>query len=316
MHLHISYASDNNYAQYMGISIISLLENNKNFENITLHILENNINDDIKNNIKNIVSAYNREIIFYDLTKLLQKLNSEFQIPATISMTAYCRLFISTILNNSIDKILYVDCDSIFNSDLIELWKINFEENVIAAVEDHVNISSKTSIGIPPNAKYVNSGFLFINLKELRAMNAELKMIDVVKEYNGNVNHHDQGIINKVFYGKIHHLHPKYNVLSSFYDFKSSVDIAGFYNSENYYSQKQIDEAKQNPVFIHFTPSFSKRPWVEGCRHPLKEKFLYYKSISPWKDEPLLKDNRKFKLKFLDIIFNTIGPKGYKMIFN
>ncbi len=315
MHLHISYASDNNYAQYMGISIISLLENNKGFSDITIHILDNAIDETNKEKIKNIAKAYNRTIVFYDLAALLNKLNKDFQIPPTISLTSYSRLFISTIIDPSINNIIYADSDSIILSDLQELWSLDIGENVIAGVQDHVEIANKIAINIPQDSKYINAGFLYLDLKELRKINAEIKMIDVVKEYNGNVNHHDQGIINKVFYGKIHHLHPKYNVLSSFYDFKSSVDIAGFYNSENYYSQKQIDEAKQNPVFIHFTPSFSKRPWVEGCRHPLKEKFLYYKSISPWKDEPLLKDNRKFKLKFLDIIFNTIGSKGYKMIF-
>lgn len=299
----------------MGISIVSLLENNKDCNKITIHVLDNNIGEQNKNKIEKVIRAYNREVVFYDLTQLIDKLNADFQIPQTISITAYCRLFISTILNKDIEKIIYADCDSIINNSLQDLWVTDFSGNAIAAVEDHVNISSKESIGIPENTRYVNSGFLFLNLEELRKMNAESKMIDVIKAYNGNVNHHDQGIINKVFFNKIKYLHPKYNVLSSFFDFKSTTEIVQFYGATAYYSQQEIEEAKRNPVFIHYTPSFSKRPWIEGCRHPLKNEFLYYKSLSPWKDEPLLQDSRKFKHKLLDVIFNTFGAKVYKMIF-
>ena len=43
---------------------------------------------------------------------------------------------------------------------------------------------------------------------------------------------------------------------------------------------------------VHYTTSFlSKRPWIEGCQHRYVDVWLKYKMQSPWKDEPLWKDN-------------------------
>ena len=43
--LNIIYSSDDNYCIYMGVSILSVLENNKNFNSINIYIVDNNIND-------------------------------------------------------------------------------------------------------------------------------------------------------------------------------------------------------------------------------------------------------------------------------
>ena len=56
--LNIIYSSDNNYCIYMGVSILSVLENNKNFNSINIYIVENNINDVNKLKLKKIVESY------------------------------------------------------------------------------------------------------------------------------------------------------------------------------------------------------------------------------------------------------------------
>lgn len=50
------------------------------------------------------------------------------------------------------------------------------------------------------------------------------------------------------------------------------------------------------------------RPWIKGDKHPLKEKFLYYKNKSPWMDMEDWPDKRSGKDKVLKILFN-ITPK-------
>ena len=50
--LNIIYSSDDNYCIYMGVSILSVLENNKNFNSINIYIVDNNISDGNKLELK------------------------------------------------------------------------------------------------------------------------------------------------------------------------------------------------------------------------------------------------------------------------
>ena len=54
----VAYASDQNYAKHVGISLISLLENNKNLENIHIYIIEDNISEELKEKLLSIVNRY------------------------------------------------------------------------------------------------------------------------------------------------------------------------------------------------------------------------------------------------------------------
>ena len=52
MDLHIAFSSDNNYVAHLGVAIISLLENNRNFDMVNIHVLDNGISDENKKLIK------------------------------------------------------------------------------------------------------------------------------------------------------------------------------------------------------------------------------------------------------------------------
>ena len=103
--------------------------------------------------------------------------------------------------------------------------------------------------------------------------------------------------------------------MTSFFDFRDVESIKHYYGITNYYSQNDINEAKKNPVFVHFTPSFSKRPWVVGCKHPLKGIYKEYLLKTPFKNNGLQKDDRSFKIRFLEKIFWVFGAKFYKSLF-
>ena len=314
MDLHIAFSSDNNYVAHLGVAIISLLENNRKLNIINIHVLDNNISFENKERLKEIVSN-KASIYFYELSELLGKLDKQYNIPKTISISAYARLFLSDILDENISKILYVDCDALFMDSLEKLWSIDISQNSVAGVLDHVGIQNKLKIGLKKDDYYINSGFLLINLEKWRKTNALKQMLYFIESKNGNVTHHDQGVINACFENDILILPPHYNVMTSFFDFRDVVSIKHYYGITNYYSQNDINEAKKNPVFVHFTPSFSKRPWVVGSRHPFKNTYYNYLLKTPFKNNELQKDDRSFKIRFLEKLFWVFGAKIYKFLF-
>lgn len=314
MVLHIAFSSDNNYVAHLGVAIISLLENNRKLNIINIHVLDNNISFENKERLKEIVSN-KASIYFYELSELLGKLDKQYNLPKTISISSYARLFLSEILDKKISKIIYADCDAMFMNSLEILWSLDIEKKSIAGVSDHVGVDNKIKIGLEINSPYINAGFLLINLEKWRETRALEKMLYFIESKNGNVTHHDQGVINACFEDDILILPPHYNVMTSFFDFRDVESIKHYYGITNYYSQNDINEAKKNPVFVHFTPSFSKRPWVVGSKHPLRGIYKEYLLKTPFKNNEQQKDNRPFKIRFLEKLFWVFGAKIYKFLF-
>lgn len=315
MHLQIVFATDNTYVPHLSAALVSLFESNKIFLEITVHLLANNLTKTEKEKVQAMVATFERKIVIYDLSSTLLALQNKYSIPATISIASYGRLFISQFIGEEVEKIIYADSDALFLGSLSDLWNTPFGDLMVLGVKDHVGLEARIAAGLTTEDTYINAGFLFINLKKWREIDAESIMIRFIADRNGNVNHHDQGVINGCFHVLIGILHPQYNVMTSFFDFKTVENIQKFYLTSNFYSQAEINEAIRDPVFLHFTPSFSKRPWMERSRHPLKRKYWEYLAKTPWHTMKVQKDERKLHHQILEKIYWILGPVLWKKIF-
>ena len=282
-HLQVAYATDNGYIKYTGISMYSLFDNNKNFDDITVHILDNGISDEGKKQLKDIADLFSRTIIFYDCSKIGEWLGNEvlemFERGNTnISISSYARLFLPQLVSKDVDKILYLDADSIVIGSFRELWKIDNGNFSIMGVIDNVSAEAKERIGLSDKSRYINAGVVLMNIEMLRNMNFTELVKAFIAKYHGCVYHHDQGVINGVLHSTIGYLMPQYNMMSYMFETKTIVDTANRYMIENYYSDEEMRYAENHPVFIHFTEGNLQRPWVQNCKHPLRDKWIYYKN--------------------------------------
>jgi glycosyltransferase family 8 len=57
---HIVYASDNKFAEILGVSMVSLFQNNKDANSITLYILDGGISEQNKKRLDEICFTYGR----------------------------------------------------------------------------------------------------------------------------------------------------------------------------------------------------------------------------------------------------------------
>lgn len=312
MGLHVAYSTDENYAVHTAVSMLTLFKTNSDFQEIVVHVLDNGITTLSKDKLLQIAEQYNRKVIFYNINaieKIGIKINNSVK---KLAISAYGRIFLSSFLKD-INKVIYMDCDSVITGSLNELWNMDIVNYSIAGVLDNCKEEAKTRIGLDLKDVYINSGFMVMNLEKIRAISGEEKMINFIKSYNGDVYHHDQGIINGVFKNDIMILEPKYNVMTPFFDMnvKRIKDLS---KTDPYYSQSELNEAKSNPIFVHFTPSYSKRPWFKGCIHPLKSVYLESLSETPWKGLVLKNDNRKLRIKVMEITYNILPFWIYKNV--
>ena len=290
--MNIAYSCDEAYIHHTGISILSLLENNKEFKEINIYFIEKNVSKKSIASIEKLIYSYQRSLICIPFHELC----SELKINALGRHieTVYSKLFFSGIPN--IDKILYIDSDTIINDSLIDFWNIDLEENLVAGVETY-SVEAKPKLNLNKKDRFINDGIVLINLKEFRKQNIKQKFINCINSYHGNPPVLSEGVINKVCKNRIKVIHPKYNLMSGLITYKHNP----FLDLDKFYKKKCIHEAIKKPVIIHYLSGFYNRPWDVNCTHPMKEKYLYYKSISYWKDIPL--QNKKMNLRLRTIKF-------------
>lgn len=297
----VAYNADDNYAKYLGISMLSLFEANKEFKGIDVYIMDCGISDKNKEKLVKIADEYGRRIFFASMKDFISglKLNMGHK---KIASATYARLFLSSVVPETYKKVLYLDCDTIIMDNLSSLWKTDLKDFFAAGVRDTVERYAVTRIGLTKRDLYVNAGVLLVNLSAWRKHNIQKAFLDFIEKFGGNVPFHDQGIINGVCGKSIFALSPRYNVTSNMFTFTSD-SIRKIYYMDSYYSEKELTEARKNPAILHFTTGLVGRPWEENCTHPKKDEFIKAAEKSPWKDDPLLPDSRRFTLKAFTFLY-------------
>ncbi len=313
--LTIVYSSDDNYIRHAGVSILSVLENNKHFETIDIYIIDNNVSRENKVKLNEIINQYNRNIKYIDFSEYKSKL--KLNMGWKISISAYARLFVDEMLPSDLDKVLYFDCDTIVIGELDELWSIELNENeYIAGVIDTVSENNVKSIEMNKKYSYINSGMLLINLKMWREKEIKQQFIEFIDKYDGSVNHHDQGVLNGVLHTKCKIISPKFNMMSVYLMMKYE-DLYDYYDMKyKFYSKSELEQAKDTPIYIHFTPGFTTRPWVKGCKHPYKETYLKYLRQTPWKNYELEQDRSRLRVKIINYLYRNFPIKIVNTLVN
>lgn len=294
--MNVVYSSDNNYAQHLCVSLVSLLENNREEDEINIFIIENKIQDDSKNRIDSVVKKYSRGIYWISFEPYEKQLQLDMEW--SISISSYARLFLADMLPKWCDRVIYLDCDTIICRQLGSLFNLDMRGCSVAGVEDLVLDYFKKQVGLEPSQKYINAGILLIDVNKWREDNITKLFINYIKKHNGKVTHHDQGVINGTLVNSCMILSPEYNVLTPFFTQKYNR-IKKFYQKEEYYSYELIDYAKNNPSIIHFTPEYVGHIWERDCKHPKACLYKEYLELTPWQGNIFESEKKPLKRKVL-----------------
>lgn len=288
---HIVYASDDHFAEILGVSLVSLFENSKDMNEINVYILDSGITEENKQKLLSVCKTYKRNSIFIPATDISNKLSMKVLLDRG-SLSQYARLFVSSDLPKGLSRVLYLDCDIIVAKNIRELWNLNLQGKTIGALMDAFSKYYRSNINLEKNDIMFNSGVMLIDLDKWTKNRVEEKLLQFITKKNGVIQQGDQGALNAVLSRDTYCFEPRFNSVTIFYDF-SYEEMMIYRKPPKFYNAESVKEAVENPSIIHFTTSFlSKRAWMKGCKHRYVGEWLKYKDVSPWKDESLWDDNR------------------------
>ena len=297
--LEVIFSSDDAYARHMGVAMYSLLDKNRTFERIRVYLIENGIQPDNKAKLEETAARFpNAEVHWIDFSAWLDKLNLNQAWP--LSFSSYARLFVASMLPESVNRILYLDSDMVVNDSLSALWQTDLQGNIVGAVQDFVNDTTKDAVGVERTSPYFNAGMLLIDLYAWRAEKVEDSCLHCIEKHDGNVTHHDQGVLNEVLHGRCTFLPIRYNLMTIHYIFDRRKLKKYYQDHAPFYREEEVEEAKAHPAILHYTPSFTTRPWVAHCKHPRKD--LYWETLqkTPWKGCAVSPDRTKWYLRLIN----------------
>ena len=311
--MNIIYASNNAYAGYLGISMLSLFDNNRDLDEMTVYILSQGIDFGNTQKLCAIAEQFKRKLIFIEV--------SEFQklFPFTFHTSGFnpfvlSRLFLCRYLPEEVERVLYLDCDIIVNASVGELDKIDFRHNYVAAVPElYMPADKKALIGFAPDETYYNAGVLLVNLSVWRSLDLETVFMDYYSSMNGQLLYNDQDIINYCCKGKILTLNHTYNVSANLPYFPRYFvkKLQPAYDTSAARSYKQI---LKRPAVIHYMGD--ERPWIEGNYNKYRKQYEYYYRRSPWKEEPLVQGQRLYMLCYHILNVITLICPWFRILFS
>ncbi len=263
MEINVAYWSDENFVWHTYISIYSILIKMKKNDILNCYLLTKTPNKNIPlvKNLEKKFSNFKLNIVSINNLNLDCIKTSEFL--SHINSSTYYRFWVSLI--DWINKIIYIDSDTIILGDITSLFKMDLYNSTVWVCSD-----------MPKNI--IKSNIIELWLKRMKYFNAWIMLIDLNKWKNKKISDcainlankreykfSDQDVLNIILQDECKYLPWKYNVQSWYFPW-SLGNYTNICFKKEYY-EKAID----NPIIIHFT--WKSKPWKLFCYHFFSPKY-------------------------------------------
>ena len=261
-------ATNNEYLVPLIVMIQSLLESLPKQIIVDFRIMTTGLNSKAKKLLAEVFSERNIKLqeIIVNSTLLIG-----FKLDGHISIETYFRILIPFYITD-VDRVLYLDADTIVCQSVLEFYHSTFEGAHILAVP-HISkasaffasdrgVPSYTDLGIPGDTRVFNAGVMLLNLNLWNKTNIGAKIIRYLQDFRSQVLWWDQDGLNAILHDKWRALDAKWNVMTS--------HLASFESWEDSLLEEETFESiLRNPGIIHY--SFIPKPWHQQYSGPFAE---------------------------------------------
>lgn len=308
--INIVFASDDNYAQHTAVAMASVLVNTKVPQKIQFYLIDDEIQQKNKEKITKTVQNLGGNIEFI---KIKNSKLEDCYVSGELSRASYFRLDIANILGESIEKIIYLDCDLLVYDNIEKMWQLDMGGKPVAATCDlgimasaRVRKQKNKFIGLPFDAPYFNAGVLMMDLKKWRDGNYAEAIIALATQ--NKYPNHDQDALNKFFMNNWQEIPLRWDVIppvfNLFLKIVTKPDL-----------RKKAIEAKLNPAIFHYAGGY--KPWEYEIHNGFNEKYYEYLKLTEYKDAKMpqfdkRRKNRSIKRQMLRLKMGNMWAKIFK----
>ncbi len=228
--INIAYACSDLFAPFCGVSVYSLISNSdkdKNYDIIIMHA--GSLSEPNKRHLCALADGKSN-ISIRIIDCLNSQVTSEGHLRSYFSAEVYFRCLLLTDFFCDYDRFVYLDSDTIVNTDISALFSMDMSGKAIAAVVDLcmeylVNSGSslvlkgtvlsygyylRHSLGLDDATQYFNSGVMLMDVGGIRAAGSRGDVFNMVQ--SGNYYCFEQCVLNSAFKNNVEYLSQVWNV--------------------------------------------------------------------------------------------------------
>lgn len=294
----IVLCTDDNYVMPTAVLMTSIGRSNKSLD-IHYHIVTAGLSKDSQDALTRNKGSERSSITYYTIDESFVK-DCPIRPGEHLSIAAYFRLMLPSILPQSITKVLYLDGDIICVDSIEELWKMPLDGiSAMAAPDMRCNdIRNLNRLSLSCTDEYLNSGVMLINLDWWRQNDVQNKSVRFASENQDICLFHDQDTLNVVLHGSMRQLSIRYNLQEHFLEPFEKQFISKIHFQD-------LQDALKDPCLIHYTGF--RKPWHRECVNPLKSAWIYVYNQTEWKKKKIgfrYKGIRQFKYRLREFLSN------------
>ena len=266
---HIVFCVNNEYSCYVRVPIKSIAEIHKEDRKnkYVIHILSDFISN------KNLKLLSNEFYSYSNIDVIIHKVNDvklRDLYTRTWPIQTWYRILIPEILPQYIDKVLYLDTDTLLLSNLNGLFETDMTGKSIAATIDYQTIFDYPFERCKYNSElgYICSGVMLMNLNYWRHYNITERIIDWAHRNENRLKCPDQDAINFICKDNKIVLPMQYGIMDCFL-------TNPIFKKEGY--TEQIKDCLENPIIVHYNGC---PPWYkEYEKHSFHHQWERFNSI-------------------------------------
>ncbi|MBO4563956.1 MAG: glycosyltransferase family 8 protein [Bacteroidaceae bacterium] len=319
--LYLCYSINDFSVMQAGISMLSFLENNPDYEPDEVFVLNFGIMPINKERLNSIAAHYGKRVTYLSAKHVTNEIKRTFPHLSSWrgTMAPNAKAFMDKIMPEYVERLLFIDADTLVTGSVSELNHLDMGGAALAAVPQcwESYLMRKGWLKLYSNSDmYFNSGVLLYDLNVWRNEDCNKMVIDMLrtkKQFYAP----DQTLLNNAIPGRLQkQLPPKYNHNTHWQHPRQELKNLRI---GNIHTEEEIQEAIHHPVIIHYTGGdHHARPWHRGCRSYRIPEYMYYQNLSPWKDLPLFPRQTSFRPglsgKCLQIYFWMMSKQPYSAL--
>lgn len=222
--LHIALTFDDNfwapaYAVMRSVCLFTLRRHD-----LVFHLFHRTLRADHRAVLEAIETEFGAEVMFYDLdasdvfSGIAPRLPQSERLPNIV----FARLFVDRVLPSHVERVLYLDCDTLVRAPIEELLERDLEGFPIGAVRDTTgaHITSKRDLRNNRDLfdvadPYFNSGVILIDVARWRDANIVGRLEEALRSGVMARIYYDQDFLNLVFKNDWLRLEPRWNLIGA-----------------------------------------------------------------------------------------------------
>lgn len=263
----ILFTLNKKYINLLSTCLLSIAEHHSKSE-ITFHIASNDLKDEDLKTIKPYLPKQYKFKFYNYRNKYLDDAKTTYRYPQEI----YYRLYAKCYLDETIEKVLYLDVDTIIIKNLESFYQKDFSEklfigstNIKKTLTTFNNVKNKAK----PDAHYLNTGVLLINLKGLREKQDINELNEYIYKNDKRLFLPDQDVLNALYGTEVK--------LVSHLEYNLSDRAITKYNLGKIISKIDLNWVNQNTYIIHYYGK--NKPWLDTYKGILQDYYLKYENL-------------------------------------